>query len=278
MYNKYMENFKVGLALGSGGLCGIAHIGFLEVLEENNIQIDMIAGISMGAVVGGLFASGLSSKKIKEMALDLSKSDIIELNYFKMLKQSLLSARKIENYYQKYLIAKNIEESKIEYCSQAMDVLTGKLYTFDKGSFIEAIRASSAIPGIFPPIEKNETYYIDGGVVECIPYNILKEKGADVIIAVNCLNEYKETQLPKNSIDMLIDAFNCMNYNVWKNSKEKYKDNYDIFCHDNTEGVNPLSTNLSPIPKLIESGRKSAEKYLEEIKKIIELKKEMKKM
>lgn len=271
-----MKNFKVGFALGSGGLCGVAHIGFLEVMEENNIPIDMISGISMGAVVGGLFSSGLSAKEIKEMALQLSKNDIIELNFFKFLKESFLSERKMENYLNKYLAVKNIEDAKIEYCSQAMDILTGDLYTFDKGSFVEAIRASSAIPGIFPPVAKNDTLYIDGGVVESVPYNILKEKGADVVIAVNCLHEYKEKILPKNTIETLIYAMNCMNYNTMKNNKEKHSDGYDLFCDDTTEGVNPLSVDLSPIPKLIESGRKCAEKHLDEIITIIENKKNLK--
>lgn len=267
-----MEKVKLGLALGSGGLCGISHIGFLQVLEENNIKIDMISGTSMGAVVGGLYASGMSLKEMEEIALKLNKKDLIAINYFKILKESLFDGIKLEKYLDKLVKTKNIEDAKIPFYAQATNLKTGELHTFDKGSFVEAMRASSAVPGIFPPVKKDDTFYVDGGVIETVPYKILKEKGANIIIGVNCLNEFKLTELPKGTIGTLMSAYDCTQCVAWKLDKELNKNCYDLYCFDNTEGVNPLSLELSSIKTLLESGRQSALKYLDEIKNLIDKK------
>ncbi len=264
------KKLKIGLALGCGGMCGLAHIGFLKALEENGIKVDMISGISMGAVVGGLYASGLSVKELENFALTLKKNEVIELNAFKIVKESLFSGRKIEKYLNKIVKVQNIEDAKIKFYAQAMDIVTGKLHTFENGSLVEAIRASSAIPGIFSPVYKDGICYVDGGVLESVPFKILKERGADVIIAVNCLNEYKLTEIPKSSIAMLIASFDCLQYTVWKYSKEIFKDYYDIYCSDAVEGVSPLSTDVKIIPHLIEKGKEKSETFMADIKKIIE--------
>ena len=267
-----MKKVKLGLALGSGGLCGVSHIGFLQVLEENNIKIDMISGISMGAVVGGLYASGMSLKEMEEVALKINKKDIISINYFKILKESLFDGNKLEKYLKNLVKTENIEDAKIPFLAEATDLKTGKLKIFDKGSFVEALRASSAVPGIFPPIKKDDTFYVDGGVIETVPYKILKEKGADIIIAVNCLNEFKLEVLPKNSIGTFMASYDCTQCMAWKLDKELNKNDYDLYCFDNTEGINPLSLELSSIKKLLESGRQSALRYIDEIKNLIDKK------
>lgn len=274
MYNKNMEKVKVGLALGSGGLCGVSHIGFLQVLEENNIKIDMISGISMGAIVGGLYASGYSLKDLEKIALNINKKDIIGINLFKIFKESLVGSKKIENFLNTLAQDKKIEDSKIKFYAQATNLKTGKLHTFEKGSLVEALRATSAMPGIMPPVKKDDTYYVDGGVACTVPFKILNKKGADVIIAVNCLNEYGLDELPKGSINTFMSSYDCTQYLYWKLDKETNKDKYDLYCFDNTKGVNPLSLDSKNIKKLIESGRQSALKYLDEIKEIISKKQE----
>jgi len=270
-----MDNFKIGIALGGGGMCGIAHIGFLQVLEENNIKIDMISGISMGAIIGGLYASGVSCDELIKISSKLKKNDIIETNMFKILKESLPTSNKIEKFLKKYLKAEKIEDCKIKFYPQAADMIKGELHTFENGSMIEAMRASSAIPGIFPPIKKDKTYYVDGGVIENVPFKILKEKGADVIIAVNCLSNYTREELPKNTINMLINCFECAQWYEWKTNKEFYKSCYDLYCFDNNSSIKPFCTDIKVIPNLIESGRESAKKYIAIIKKLLKKKKKI---
>lgn len=268
-----MKDLKIGVALGGGGLCGIGHIGFLKALEENGIKIDMISGISMGSIIGGLYASGVSIEEMETEITKLTKNDILELNVFKIMKEGIFNSKRIEKTLKEYCKVENIEDAKIKFYTQAVDLLTGELYTFEEGAIVEAMRASSCIPGIFSPVYKNETCYIDGGVIDNVPFNVLKEKGADVIIAVNCLNKYKLKEIPKNTISFLINGFYITQENLINLQKEKYKDNYDIYCYDNLEGVEPFSVDFKKIPEILENGRLCGEKYIKEIKKIIKNKK-----
>lgn len=267
-----MKKVKVGVALSGGAICGVAHIGFLKTLVENGIKIDMISGISMGSVVGGLYASGMPLNDMEIVVRNLSKSDILEVNFFKMLKEGIFTGKRIEKTLSEYLKTENIENAKIKFYPQATDLKTGKLHTFENGPFIDAIRASTAIPGVFAPVYKDDTVYVDGGIVDNVPFRILKEKGADVIIVVNCLNDYKLNEIPKNTMSLVANAFMTSLDVSWKINKEFYKDDYDIYCFDNTEGVYTLSTNFKDIPKILEAGKKAAEKYIFEIKDIIEKK------
>lgn len=271
------ENLKIGVALGGGGMCGVAHVGFMQQLLESGIKVDAISGISMGAIVGGLYASGMNFDEMEKVAKALSKKDIIELNYFKILKEGLISSKKIERFLKKNVKTENIENGKIEFYAGACDLLTGKLHFFDKGSFVTALRASSAIPAIFPPVYANNTCYVDGGTCENVPFNILKEKGVDVIIAVDCLSEYSKDRLPNGSFSTLVYAMDVMQRQLIDQNKRHNKKNFDIYCYDITEGVYHTDTNFKVIPKLIENGRECAKEYIKKIKKIIEKKESLKK-
>lgn len=275
-YNEIMSKIKVGLALGVGGACGVAHLGFLQALEESGIKVDMIAGASMGAIIGGLYASGVSLEELESLSKSLTKGDIIELNVFKILKEGLFTGKRLEKYLSEHLKCKNIEDTKIKFVAQATDIKTGKIKVFEEGSMVDALRASSAIPGIFTPVYKDNTCYIDGGAVEPVPFRILKERDMDVVIAVNCLSDYKDEQTPKNTFNILIDSMNLMIDNTWKNDKEKYKDYYDIYCFDGLEDVNPVSIDIESISRSIAYGKTIGFKYADEIKKIIEEKKKYK--
>jgi len=270
-----MKKLKVGVALSGGAICGVAHIGFLKVLEENGIKIDMISGVSMGSVVGGLYASGMNINDMETAVKYLTKNDLLDLNVFKMLKEGIFAGKKIEKTLSEYLKVENIEDAKIKFFAQATDLKTGELYTFEKGPFIEAMRASTAVPGVFAPVAKNDTLYVDGGVVDNVPFRILKEKGADVVIAVNCLNDYKNRNMPKNTMSIITSSFMLAVEIITKNNMERYKDDYDIYCFDTTENVDFFSTNFKDIPRILEAGKKAGEKYIFEIKDIIEKKKKL---
>ena len=269
------DNFRVGFAFGGGGMCGVAHIGFLEVLEENNIPIDVISGISMGAIVGGFFASGLKAKEMENLVLKLAKNDIIEVNFFRLLKESLLTSRKIKGVIESNLVEKNIENAKIKFYAGACNLETGKLEYFESGLFSDAMLCSSAIPGIFPPVGKDNKIFVDGGVVENVPFNKLKEEKVDVIFAIDCLGEYKKNKISSNTFSYLTSSFEVMQKILIENNKTLNKENFDLYIYDSTDGVNHIDTDFKLIPKLIESGRRSAEQNLEEIKKIIKKKKNL---
>lgn len=269
------KNLKIGLALGGGGVCGFAHIGFMQVLEENGIKPDIISGVSMGAIIGAFYASGYSLKEIEEIAKNLKKNDLFSLNYFKILKEGLASGKKIEKFLDKNLKVKTFEECKVPFYAGATDLKTGKSHYFESGDLIQALRASTAIPGVFPAVKANDTAYVDGGTSENVPFKILRGKGADGVIALDCINLYKKDKLQTSAISSLMSSVEILQYISNCSNLKLNRDKVDVYCIDSTEGATPQSINLKIIPKVIESGRQCALKNLDRIKKMIEKKEKL---
>ena len=263
------DKVKIGLALGGGGMCGFAHIGFMQVLEENGIKPDLISGVSMGSIIGGFYASGYTLEEIEKMAKSLKKNDLIALNCFKILKEGLASGKKIETFLNIKLKVKTLEECILPFYVGATNLKTGKSEYFCEGKLVQALRASTAIPSIFPAVKFNGTSYVDGGTSENVPFPILRDKGADVVIALDCIEPYSLKTIPKGSFPTLFASLNIMQYVASMNNLQINKDKVDIYCMNGTKGVTPQSLDFKFIPKVIESGRKCALQNIEKIKKII---------
>ena len=168
----------LGLALGSGGARGVAHIGFLAALEEAGIKPDYIAGCSMGAVIGGCYASGMSVSRIKELALGLRTRDIIDFTPGFITRMSLLRSKKIEVLLTDNIGDVKIEDMQIPFRCVATDLYNSKLHVFESGDAALAIRASSAIPGVFRPVKTDGMFLVDGG---CLCRVTEKRKGKYVL-------------------------------------------------------------------------------------------------
>ena len=175
---------KIGLALGSGGPTGLAHIGVIKVLEENKIPIDFIAGSSIGAMIGGFYAAGLDIKKIEEIALETNWRRMFSL-VDPHFKQGLIGGEKVKSFIDNYIKGKNFENCKIPFVAIATDLKTGEIVVFDKGEMTQAIRASISIPLVFTPEEINGRLLADGGLSAPVPVEIVRGMGADIVIAVN---------------------------------------------------------------------------------------------
>jgi len=176
----------VGLALSSGGARGIAHVGVLRVLEREGIPIDVLAGTSMGSLVGGLYAAGRPIDEIVSLALDLQnrlnfRSGLLDLNL--PPRTGLIGGRRFRNYLEQIFEGITFEELKIPFYVVAADLLTGEEIVFETGPVADAVRASTSIIGIISPHQYNGQYLVDGGAVNPLPASVLAEKGADVIIA-----------------------------------------------------------------------------------------------
>lgn len=210
MITKNGKKFKIGLALGGGAALGFAHIGVLKVLEENGIQIDCIAGTSMGAVIGGLYSSGMSAEKMVEALGDFDIKKITKLNVFNILKDGIFSTDKMPSYFEKIANVSLLEKTKIPFRCVAVDLYTGKQYVFKKGSFSEAIMASTAIPGLFKPVKKDGMMLVDGGVVNNIPFDVVKDMGADFVIAVDVLPKYVNKPRINSVVKIIMSAFGLM--------------------------------------------------------------------
>ena len=182
----------VGLALGSGAAFGFAHVGVLKVLEREQIPIDIIAGSSIGALIGAMWASGIDSKALEKVATDLDKKTA----FFKLLGFQDISAAhhgffkgdQLCRFLRNYLDRKTFRMLNLPVKAVACDLFTGEEVVFGEGDAVEAIRASVSIPGIFRPVQWNNQHLIDGGVIDPLPVKVLARYGVKKIIAVNVLS------------------------------------------------------------------------------------------
>ena len=179
-----MLNKKVSLVLGSGGARGYAHIGVIEVLEEKGYEIATISGSSMGALIGGLYAAG-KLDEFKQWILTLDYFDIFKLISFSSMSGGLVDAQKVFDKIATIIGDINIEDLDIKYVAVATDINTQKEVLFTKGKLVDAIRASVAIPTIFSPIVQGDMILVDGGVLNPLPINTIKDDDTELIIAVN---------------------------------------------------------------------------------------------
>jgi NTE family protein len=185
---------KVGLALGGGGARGWAHIGVIRALEEHNVPIDCIAGTSIGALVGAIYAKE-KLHKLEEFACEIGIETLVSLMDLSFPGLGLIDGQRVRDFLTSYLVDTKIEESRIPFRCVATNFLQKEEVVFDSGSMVDAVRASISLPGIFVPCKHESTYLVDGGVVNPVPVNVVEAMGADVIIAVN-LNHDPKTLEP----------------------------------------------------------------------------------
>lgn len=214
---------KVCFVLGSGGSRGIAHIGFLQAMEENGIKPDCITGCSMGALVGACYASGLSPLELKGVAESLKFSDIADFELLPLSRKCILRSNKMRNKITSFIKVKTFEELEIPFACVATDVISGKAVTFKEGNLAEAVIASSSIPLIFKAVEKDGMELVDGGVLERVPVRLAKEFGAEVTVAVDVLASKNEKSVTKNAFDLVARVVDINDANLTKRYLRTHK-------------------------------------------------------
>ena len=176
-------NKLVGLALGSGGMRGMAHIGVLQVLEESGIPIDLISGASVGAFFGAAYAAEMDLYALGAFAQELSRRDVLDVP--RLFCSGLLSGNKFYKLCRIVTNNRSFSETCVPFWCSAVDLDTGETHYLHEGSLSEAVRASISIPGLLRPVTLQGHTFIDGGTVEELPIGILRAHGADVVIAVD---------------------------------------------------------------------------------------------
>jgi NTE family protein len=172
----------IAVALGGGGAKGFAHIGVLKVLESHGIKPKIVTGTSAGSFVGSLYASGKSPYQLQQIALGFKESDIRDLT---LNRQGFLLGQKLQDYVNKNVANKPIEQFPIRFAAVATRLDTGRKAEFIKGNAGQAVRASCSIPNVFVPALIGGQKYVDGGLVSPIPVKTAKNMGADIVIAVD---------------------------------------------------------------------------------------------
>ena len=298
-----LGNIRVGLALGGGAAFGLAHIGVLKVLERENIPIDAIAGTSMGAVIGALWASGISAKEIEGIFSEYNNNRkktyglLLDLYVHKM---SIAKGNKIRRFLSRYIGGKTFQDVKIPLRIVACNITKRRELVYSSGPLIDAIMPSIAIPGVFAPALSEGDLIIDGGIIEPVPIGTLVRQGIKKIIAVNVLpspentvHNYKFMQRRKaqekesalagglrsrlryylydkldrmfspNVLDIIVNSIQAMEYAIAESDSQKA----DILLSPIAEGVDWFD--FFRVETLVKKGEEEAGKMLSVIKNVL---------
>jgi NTE family protein len=269
-----------GLTLGGGGARALAHVGLLKVLETNKIQFDYISGSSMGAVIAALYARGETAASIEQYikkyfgGLDTPFDSTIPLIAF-------YKGKKMKKMLRDTFGDERIEDYRIPFVTSAVDIQTGEEYIFDKGPLWEALLCTMSLPAVFPPVFVGEHLLVDGGVLNNVPDDLIRNKGADTILSVN-VSPLKDKNLYQLLEDKRVSGKSFFQ-NLWENIKyppilkimgrasmlegreiTKAKvSRMDLFLHFHLEEFNLFDFNKYDL--IIKKGQTEAERYFKEI-------------
>jgi NTE family protein len=203
---------RVALVLGGGAARGFAHIGVLRVLEDAGIPVELVVGTSVGSLVGALYADGYNASELEHLSRDLDRDDFFDFGIAPALfGTGLASGERLEQWMRDHLRARDIEQLAIPYAAVATDLDDGSVVVLDRGEIVRAVRASSAIPGVFEPVELEGRLLVDGGVVANLPVAIARSLGADVIIAVD-VTEVTGKARPSSFVEVVMRAVTILTH------------------------------------------------------------------
>jgi NTE family protein len=284
----------VGLALTGGGSRGLAHIGVLKVLDRENINIEFIAGVSMGGVIGGLYSSGYSPAELENIALevqwkelfsqsplrssllatqkDRSEKSLIKIrfdNWRPVLPRAITSGQNLSQFLEALTARAGIRSSiSFDYLNPRLriictDLSTGEKVILSSGNLAEAMRASMAVPIALTPVDIEEKILVDGGLVDPVPVDVVIRNIRHPVIAVNTSSDL----LPASKIVDVIDIADQTTTIMSMRRKTESLEKADLVITPDMEGR--LSTDFSDIKSLIEAGEKAAEKAIPEIRRLL---------
>lgn len=206
---------SVGLALGSGAARGLAHIGVVKTLFEAGIKVDLIAGCSIGAVVGGMVACGIPCQEIAGIASTISRFTVLSYTDLTLPIKGFLSGQRIQSFLSDQCGDRTMEDAPIPFVAAATDILTGEEVVLDSGPMIDGMRASMSIPTVFVPHRVSGRLLVDGGLVNPVPVDYLRLAGLDVCIAVNVVPRVDRRYIEEpKAIDILLNTFDIMQHRV----------------------------------------------------------------
>ncbi len=248
----------LGLALGGGGVRGAAHLGVLDVLEREGIRPDVIAGTSVGSIIGACLAAGLDVGEMRETMRTLKWTDLTRLSWGNRL--ALLDTTPLRRFIDRSLGEREFDDLEVPFAAVTCDVLTGAEVLVREGSVARAVTASSALPGLFPPDEYGEALLIDGGAIANLPVRAARELGADYVIAVDIVPEPDGTRRPEDVKDVLLMAFD-----IFIQSNQSL-DEAEAECT-----ISPVLAGMPPwdfdlVDQMVALGRSAAEEALPQLR------------
>ncbi|MES2077157.1 MAG: patatin-like phospholipase family protein [Pseudomonadota bacterium] len=208
------RKIKIGLALGGGAARGFAHIGVIKALESQGIYPDIVVGTSAGSVVGALYAAGNTGFQLQKIAFDMDEAAISDWALPLFGKSSgVLKGEALQSYVNKAVNNAPMEKLKLPFGAVASDLKSGQPILFQRGNTGMAVRASSAVPGVFQPVVIGGHSYVDGGLVAPVPVRFARDMGADFVIAVN-ISTQADVQATVSSLDVIMQTFSIMGQRI----------------------------------------------------------------
>ncbi len=257
---------RVGLALGAGSAKGLAHIGVIKELEKNNISIDYIAGTSIGAIIGGFYAYTKNIRILEELAYSQGYREMFDAFFDPSLKSGVFKGEKVLNMLGGYIPDDVlVQDTKIPFAAVATDINTAQKVVFREGSLKSAIRASMSIPLLFKPVEVDRKILIDGGTTDPVPVDVVRNMGAQRVIAVNLYSQTfpKHLDIEKmnflNVIEAMIDT---SLYNLSKDNTQRADVGLNLPINPDL----PITAFAEDPSVLIEIGEKATKKAIDKIK------------
>lgn len=255
-----MKRPKVGLALGSGGARGFAHLGAIKVLKEEGIPIDLIAGSSMGALVACFYGVGIEISSLYKLSRAFKRKYYLD---FTVPKMGFISGNRVKEFIKVFTHGKNLENLSIPVGVVATDLLTGEKVVFKKGPIANAVRASISIPGIFVPEKYNGRILVDGGVADRVPVSVVKEMGADIVIAID-VSRVKSNAEISSIFDVIMQSIDILQNEIVIHRENES----DIMIRPPVEIYS--SRAFTNIEEIISIGEEETKKYIGQIRDVIE--------
>ena len=211
------RKIRIGLALGGGAARGFAHIGVIKALEAQGIYPEIVVGTSAGSVVGAMYAAGNNGFALQKIAMDMDGATISDWTLPLFGKSSgVLKGEALQTYVNKAVKNVTMEKLKLKFGAVATDLNNGQPILFQRGNTGQAVRASSAVPSVFQPVQISGHSYVDGGLVAPVPVRFAREMGADFIIAVN-ISTQTDAQAAVSSLQVLMQTFAIMGQRLNQN-------------------------------------------------------------
>lgn len=201
---------RIALVLGGGAARGFAHVGVIRELEREKIPVSLVVGSSVGSLIGAIYASGQGGASLQRTAMRLEEKDIFDFGVLTAVAgMGLAKGDRLEHWVQAHVRTTRIEKLKLPFAAVATDLNWGTQVVLERGSVARAVRASSAIPGVFEPVAYQGKILVDGGVVNNVPVSVARAKGADLVIAVDISPNVGNTRIT-NLVGVTIQAANIM--------------------------------------------------------------------
>lgn len=243
---------RIGLALGGGAARGFAHIGVIQVLEENGIKVDLVAGTSAGSLVASLYASGKTGKEMQSLADTMDEGAITDWSF---PLRGLIRGEALARFIRDKTGGRAIEQMALPLGIVATDLSDGSSILFRSGDTGTAVRASSAVPAVFQPVRIGQREYVDGGLVSPVPVRFAKEMGAQLVIAVD-ITSPPEKDPPGDAFRMLMQTFSIMGRSI---NMFELRD-ADIVIRPRLDGVG--SADFTARRRAVQAGRDAAQALL----------------